>query len=146
MLPPPLKKKKVEETPNDIPDVLQGEIARLDQRFKVCFYLFKTEGWGLKEIICYEFWKEKDCSFALSLVGLKGVVPCVAAFRAWRDSTLSTQIPCFLLDVLLNCVLQCIVRHLSPLVLGILICLCFSLSCPVSILSLFSIPLLVVWE
>ncbi|GFG38157.1 hypothetical protein Cfor_04819, partial [Coptotermes formosanus] len=34
MLPPPLKKKKVEETPNDIPDVLQGEIARLDQRFK----------------------------------------------------------------------------------------------------------------
>lgn len=35
MLPPPLKKKKVEETPNDIPDVLQGEIARLDQRFKV---------------------------------------------------------------------------------------------------------------
>lgn len=36
MLPPPLKKKKVEEMPNDIPDVLQGEIARLDQRFKVC--------------------------------------------------------------------------------------------------------------
>jgi hypothetical protein len=41
MLPPPLKKKKVEETPNDIPDVLQGEIARLDQRFKVCIYVFK---------------------------------------------------------------------------------------------------------
>jgi len=38
MLPPPLKKKKVEETPNDIPDVLQGEIARLDQRFKVHAY------------------------------------------------------------------------------------------------------------
>jgi hypothetical protein len=36
MLPPPLKEKKVEETANDIPDVLQGEIARLDQRFKVC--------------------------------------------------------------------------------------------------------------
>ncbi|KAJ9595965.1 hypothetical protein L9F63_012858, partial [Diploptera punctata] len=35
MLPPPLKKKKVEETPIDIPDVLQGEIARLDQRFKI---------------------------------------------------------------------------------------------------------------
>jgi hypothetical protein len=35
LLPPPLKKKKVEEMPNDIPDVLQGEIARLDQRFKV---------------------------------------------------------------------------------------------------------------
>lgn len=38
MLPPPLKKKKVEEMPNDIPDVLQGEIARLDQRFKVRVY------------------------------------------------------------------------------------------------------------
>lgn len=35
-LPPPLKKQKVEEQPSDIPEVLQGEIARLDQRFKVC--------------------------------------------------------------------------------------------------------------
>lgn len=35
-LPPPLKKQKVEESPSEIPDVLQGEIARLDQRFKVC--------------------------------------------------------------------------------------------------------------
>lgn len=35
-LPPPLKKHKVEESPSEIPDVLQGEIARLDQRFKVC--------------------------------------------------------------------------------------------------------------
>lgn len=35
MLPPPLKKKKLEEPPDDIPEVLQGEIARLDQRFKV---------------------------------------------------------------------------------------------------------------
>lgn len=34
-LPPPLKKQKVEEPSSDIPDVLQGEIARLDQRFKV---------------------------------------------------------------------------------------------------------------
>ncbi|KAJ8920966.1 hypothetical protein NQ315_015760 [Exocentrus adspersus] len=32
---PPLKKLKVEEPTSDIPDVLQGEIARLDQRFKV---------------------------------------------------------------------------------------------------------------
>lgn len=30
-----MKKQKVEETSSDIPDVLQGEIARLDQRFKV---------------------------------------------------------------------------------------------------------------
>lgn len=35
-LPPPLKKQKIEESPSEIPDVLQGEIARLDQRFKVC--------------------------------------------------------------------------------------------------------------
>jgi hypothetical protein len=41
MLPPPLKKKKVEESPNDIPDVLQGEIARLDQRFKVCIFMLE---------------------------------------------------------------------------------------------------------
>ncbi|XP_076303807.1 mediator of RNA polymerase II transcription subunit 15-like isoform X2 [Lasioglossum baleicum] len=33
-LPPPLKKQKIEEFPSEIPDVLQGEIARLDQRFK----------------------------------------------------------------------------------------------------------------
>ncbi|KAG5338611.1 MED15 polymerase, partial [Acromyrmex heyeri] len=35
-LPPPLKKQKIEESSSEIPDVLQGEIARLDQRFKVC--------------------------------------------------------------------------------------------------------------
>ena len=34
-MPPPLKKQKVEETSVEIPDVLQGEIARLDQKFKV---------------------------------------------------------------------------------------------------------------
>ncbi|KAL0894437.1 hypothetical protein ABMA27_013039 [Loxostege sticticalis] len=34
-LPPPLKTQKVEEPVMDIPDVLQGEIARLDSRFKV---------------------------------------------------------------------------------------------------------------
>lgn len=39
-LPPPLKKHKVEESPSEIPDVLQGEIARLDQRFKVCNNFF----------------------------------------------------------------------------------------------------------
>lgn len=34
-LPAPLKRKKVEDPINEISDVLQGEIARLDQRFKV---------------------------------------------------------------------------------------------------------------
>lgn len=32
---PAAKRKKIEESPDDIPEVLQGEIARLDQRFKV---------------------------------------------------------------------------------------------------------------
>ncbi|CAH1391583.1 unnamed protein product [Nezara viridula] len=32
---PPIKRKRTEEFPDDIPEVLQGEIARLDQRFKV---------------------------------------------------------------------------------------------------------------
>ncbi|XP_011069291.1 PREDICTED: mediator of RNA polymerase II transcription subunit 15-like [Acromyrmex echinatior] len=32
----PLKKQKIEESSSEIPDVLQGEIARLDQQFKVC--------------------------------------------------------------------------------------------------------------
>jgi len=32
---PRVKKRKLEEEPKDIPEVLQGEIARLDQRFKV---------------------------------------------------------------------------------------------------------------
>lgn len=35
-MPPPLKKQKVEVQIPDIPDILQGEIARLDSRFKVC--------------------------------------------------------------------------------------------------------------
>lgn len=34
-MPPPLKKQKIEEPTPDIPDILQGEIARLDSRFKV---------------------------------------------------------------------------------------------------------------
>lgn len=48
-LPPPLKKQKIEESPSDIPDVLQGEIARLDQRFKVtCLslcYIFSNDAY-----------------------------------------------------------------------------------------------------
>lgn len=35
MLPPPLKQQKTHDSSEDIPEVLQGEIARLDQRFKV---------------------------------------------------------------------------------------------------------------
>ena len=39
-MPEPLPKKRLEEPLNDIPDVLQGEIARLDQKFKVILNLF----------------------------------------------------------------------------------------------------------
>lgn len=39
--PAPLKRQRVEDTPSEIPDVLQGEIARLDQRFKVRHIIVK---------------------------------------------------------------------------------------------------------
>ncbi|KAJ9591040.1 hypothetical protein L9F63_027754, partial [Diploptera punctata] len=53
MLPPPLKKKKVEETPIDIPDVLQGEIARLDQRFKVSLDPTQQPGSRSVQLLCW---------------------------------------------------------------------------------------------
>ncbi|KAG7311809.1 hypothetical protein JYU34_002892 [Plutella xylostella] len=43
-LPPPAKVAKVEEPPMEIPDVLQGEIARLDSRFKVSLDTMQTLG------------------------------------------------------------------------------------------------------
>ncbi|XP_041977979.1 mediator of RNA polymerase II transcription subunit 15 [Aricia agestis] len=42
--PPPPKKQKVEENTMDIPDVLQGEIARLDSRFKVSLETMQLSG------------------------------------------------------------------------------------------------------
>lgn len=51
MLPHPLKKKKLEEPADDIPEVLQGEIARLDQRFKVQFSMILLI-LTLKDIFC----------------------------------------------------------------------------------------------
>ncbi|XP_013200671.1 mediator of RNA polymerase II transcription subunit 15 [Amyelois transitella] len=43
-LPPPLKIPKYEEPVMDIPDVLQGEIARLDSRFKVSLETMQLSG------------------------------------------------------------------------------------------------------
>ncbi|CAH0404595.1 unnamed protein product [Chilo suppressalis] len=43
-LPPPHKVQKVEEPTMDIPDVLQGEIARLDSRFKVSLETMQLSG------------------------------------------------------------------------------------------------------
>ncbi|PNF30136.1 hypothetical protein B7P43_G01265 [Cryptotermes secundus] len=53
MLPPPLKKKKIEESQNDIPDVLQGEIARLDQRFKVSLDPTQQPGSRSVQLLCW---------------------------------------------------------------------------------------------
>ncbi|XP_071630221.1 mediator of RNA polymerase II transcription subunit 15-like isoform X1 [Temnothorax longispinosus] len=52
-LPPPLKKQKVEESPSEIPDVLQGEIARLDQRFKVSLDPAQQSGSKCIQLICW---------------------------------------------------------------------------------------------
>ncbi|KAI8427451.1 hypothetical protein MSG28_001987 [Choristoneura fumiferana] len=43
-LPPPLKVTKPEEPTQEIPDVLQGEIARLDSRFKVSLETMQLSG------------------------------------------------------------------------------------------------------
>lgn len=45
-LPPPQKIAKVEEPALEIPDVLQGEIARLDSRFKVSLETMQLSGSG----------------------------------------------------------------------------------------------------
>ncbi|KAK1133593.1 hypothetical protein K0M31_011395 [Melipona bicolor] len=52
-LPPPLKKQKIEESPSEIPDVLQGEIARLDQRFKVSLDPAQQTGSKCIQLICW---------------------------------------------------------------------------------------------
>ncbi|XP_029049565.1 mediator of RNA polymerase II transcription subunit 15-like [Osmia bicornis bicornis] len=52
-LPPPLKKQKIEESPSEIPDVLQGEIARLDQRFKVSLDPAQQNGSKCIQLICW---------------------------------------------------------------------------------------------
>ncbi|XP_032679689.1 mediator of RNA polymerase II transcription subunit 15 isoform X1 [Odontomachus brunneus] len=52
-LPPPMKKQKVEEPPSEIPDVLQGEIARLDQRFKVSLDPAQQNGSKCIQLICW---------------------------------------------------------------------------------------------
>ncbi|XP_026667031.1 mediator of RNA polymerase II transcription subunit 15-like isoform X2 [Ceratina calcarata] len=52
-LPPPLKKQKIEEYPSEIPDVLQGEIARLDQRFKVSLDPAQQTGSKCIQLICW---------------------------------------------------------------------------------------------
>lgn len=52
-LPAPLKKQKLEEPVSEIPDVLQGEIARLDQRFKVSLDPAQQNGSKCIQLICW---------------------------------------------------------------------------------------------
>ena len=52
-MPPPLKKQRIEEPISEIPDVLQGEIARLDQRFKVSVDPAQQNGSKCIQLICW---------------------------------------------------------------------------------------------
>jgi len=49
---PPLKRKRLDEDVPDIPDVLQGEIARLDRRFKVTLNPIQHFGSRTVHLIC----------------------------------------------------------------------------------------------
>lgn len=53
MLPTPLEPKNVEEAKHDVPEVLQGEIARLDQRFKVSLDSTQQLGSKTVRLICW---------------------------------------------------------------------------------------------
>lgn len=64
---PPLKKKKVEEPTSEIPDVLQGEIARLDQRFKVSIDPNQQPGSKTIQLICWLDDKNLPCVPPVSL-------------------------------------------------------------------------------
>lgn len=65
---PPLKRKKVEEPTSDIPDVLQGEIARLDQRFKVSLDPNQQPGSKTIQLTCWLADKHLPCVPPVSLM------------------------------------------------------------------------------
>ncbi|XP_060518154.1 mediator of RNA polymerase II transcription subunit 15 isoform X2 [Cylas formicarius] len=69
---PPLKKAKIEEPTSDIPDVLQGEIARLDQRFKVSLDPNQQPGSKSIHLICYLDDKHLPCVPPISLTVPEG--------------------------------------------------------------------------
>lgn len=64
---PPLKKIKLEEPTSDIPDVLQGEIARLDQRFKVSLDPNQQPGAKSIQLTCWLDDKQLPCVPPISL-------------------------------------------------------------------------------
>ncbi|XP_050308770.1 mediator of RNA polymerase II transcription subunit 15 [Anthonomus grandis grandis] len=65
---PPLKKLKLEEPTSDIPDVLQGEIARLDQRFKVSLDPNQQPGAKSIQLTCWLDDKQLPCVPPISLI------------------------------------------------------------------------------
>lgn len=65
---PPLKKAKVEEPTSEIPDVLQGEIARLDQRFKVSLDPNQPPGSKSIQLTCWLDDKNLPCVPPVSLI------------------------------------------------------------------------------
>ncbi|GLV41804.1 Mediator complex subunit 15 [Carabus blaptoides fortunei] len=67
-LPPPLKRKNIDSEPSsDIPDVLQGEIARLDQRFKLTMSPLKQPGSRSVQLMCHLDDKHLPCVPPVSL-------------------------------------------------------------------------------
>lgn len=58
---PPLKRRKTDEPTSEIPDVLQGEIARLDQRFKVSLDPNQQPGSKTIQLICWLDDKHLPC-------------------------------------------------------------------------------------
>ncbi|ENN79018.1 hypothetical protein YQE_04520, partial [Dendroctonus ponderosae] len=64
---PPLKRAKLEAPTSDIPDVLQGEIARLDQRFKVSLDPNQQPGAKSIQLICWLDCKQLPCVPPISL-------------------------------------------------------------------------------
>ncbi|KAL1512579.1 hypothetical protein ABEB36_002151 [Hypothenemus hampei] len=64
---PPLKKLHIEEPKSDIPDVLQGEIARLDQRFKVSLDPNQSPGTKGIQLTCWLDDKHLPCVPPISL-------------------------------------------------------------------------------
>jgi mediator of RNA polymerase II transcription subunit 15 len=65
---PPLKKMRTEEPTSEIPDVLQGEIARLDQRFKVSLDPNQQPGSKSIQLTCWLDDKQLPCVPPISLV------------------------------------------------------------------------------
>lgn len=65
---PPLKKVNIEEPSSEIPDVLQGEIARLDQRFKVSLDPNQPPGSKSIQLTCWLDDKHLPCVPPIALI------------------------------------------------------------------------------